>query len=77
MYISPTDDGVGYISISGFNAGAANDFKSAMLMLRQAAPNDLHGLVLDLRGKERHSTVIHLSLIKLSECGSHVVHQLP
>lgn len=44
------EDGIGYINLSGFNAGAGKDFRNALLMLRYSSPNDLNGLVLDLRG---------------------------
>jgi hypothetical protein len=45
------EDGVGYISLAGFSAGSGRDFHTALLALRSAAPQDLKGLVLDLRGK--------------------------
>jgi carboxyl-terminal processing protease len=48
--IGDPQEGVGYISLSGFNAAVAKDFRTAMLMLRYSAPNDLKGLILDLRG---------------------------
>lgn len=44
------EEGVGYINLSGFNAGAGRDFGAALLQLRMNAPNDLRALVLDLRG---------------------------
>ena len=44
-------DGLGYINLGGFNAGASRDFRNAVLMLRsEAGPTDLKGLILDLRG---------------------------
>jgi C-terminal processing protease CtpA/Prc len=50
-WICVTEDGVGYISLAGFSAGAGRDFHTALLALRSAAPEDLKGLVLDLRGE--------------------------
>ena len=44
------DDGIGYINLSGFNGGSGKDFHDALLLLRASAPDDLKGLVLDLRG---------------------------
>ena len=44
------DDGIGYINLGGFNSGAAKDFRTAFLLLRYSAPQDLKGLILDLRG---------------------------
>lgn len=44
------EEGVGYINLSGFNAGAGRDFGAALLQLRMSAPGDLKALVLDLRG---------------------------
>lgn len=41
---------MGYINLAGFSSGAGRDFRNAMLTLRQAAPGDLKGLILDLRG---------------------------
>jgi carboxyl-terminal processing protease len=49
-FLGDPHEGIGYISLNGFNADAGRDFKLAMLMLRYCAPNDLQGLVLDLRG---------------------------
>jgi len=44
-------EGLGYINLGGFNAGASRDFRNAVLMLRsEAGPTDLKGLILDLRG---------------------------
>ena len=49
-YLGPVKDGIGYISLAGFNADASRDFASAFLMLRYSAPFGLNGLILDLRG---------------------------
>lgn len=49
-YLGSPQDGVGYIALSGFNADAAKDFASAMLMLKYTAPFGLKGLIVDLRG---------------------------
>jgi carboxyl-terminal processing protease len=49
-YLGDPNDGIGYIALSGFNAGASKDFGLAMLMLRYCSPHDLQGLVVDLRG---------------------------
>lgn len=43
-------DGIGYISLSGFNSNAGSEFRTALLMLRFTAPEGLKGLVVDLRG---------------------------
>jgi C-terminal peptidase prc len=48
--LGKVDEGIGYINLSGFNAAAAKDFRTAMLMLRYSSPQDLKGLILDLRG---------------------------
>eukprot|EP01031_Cornospumella_fuschlensis_P035975 gene35975-43630_t len=42
-------EGIGYIQLSGFNAGAARDFRTALTLLRASSPHDLKALVLDLR----------------------------
>lgn len=49
-FLGPAKDGVGYINLSGFNGGAAEDFRVAFSMLKYSAPQGLKGLVLDLRG---------------------------
>lgn len=49
-FLGDPSDGVGYINLSGFNAGAGKDFGTALLLLRMNAPHDLKALVLDLRG---------------------------
>lgn len=49
-FLGDPNEGIGYIGLSGFNAGAGRDFRSAFLMLRYSAPQGLKGLVLDLRG---------------------------
>jgi carboxyl-terminal processing protease len=49
-FLGDPQDGIGYINLGGFNSGAGRDFRQAFLMLRYSAPDDLKGLVLDLRG---------------------------
>jgi C-terminal peptidase prc len=52
-FLGDPADGIGYINLAGFNAGAGKDFKTAFLMLKYSAlqeGNGLQGLVLDLRG---------------------------
>eukprot|EP01039_Chlorochromonas_danica_P001705 gene1705-1863_t len=44
------ESAIGYISLSGFNAGSAEDFREALTMLRYSTAGDLKGLVVDLRG---------------------------
>jgi carboxyl-terminal processing protease len=49
-YLGSRSDGLGYINLAGFNSGSGRDFGTALLLLRMNAPQDLKGLVLDLRG---------------------------
>ena len=49
-FLGPPTDGIGYINLSGFNGGSAEDFRVALSMLKYSAPAGLQGLVLDLRG---------------------------
>lgn len=44
-----TEDGIGYIRLSGFNQGAGRDFRHALYLLRMNSLHDLKGLILDLR----------------------------
>jgi carboxyl-terminal processing protease len=54
-FLGDANDKVGYINLAGFNAEAARDFRSALLMLKYSAQENhateggLRGLVLDLR----------------------------
>ena len=54
-FLGDANDKVGYINLAGFNAEAARDFRSALLMLKYSALENhatkggLRGLVLDLR----------------------------
>jgi carboxyl-terminal processing protease len=54
-FIGPETDGIGYINLAGFNAGAGRDFRTAFNMLKYSAlkptgGEGLKGLILDLRG---------------------------
>jgi len=54
-FLGDANEKVGYINLAGFNAEAARDFRSALLMLKYSAQENrateggLRGLVLDLR----------------------------
>ena len=59
-------DGLGYVNLGGFNAGASRDFRNAVLMLRsEAGPTDLKGLILDLRGTYLLLLLLLLQLLLL------------
>jgi hypothetical protein len=43
-FLGPKADGIGFISLGGFNSNAAQDFRNALLTLRFNAPGDLRGM---------------------------------
>lgn len=49
-FLTTPEEGIGYICLSGFNADSSRDFRDALVTLRRHAPDDLKGLVVDLRG---------------------------